>query len=245
MKLTSFFILLSFLMIFQTRANSEIINEILEKYYEALGGKENLEKVNSFSMSAESELVILNSKGPFKFDAIIPNMIKVETVINNQTSIQAINKKGGWKILPQMGITNPTDMNLSEIEGIKAQLILFYGPFHRYKEKGSKLSLKNDTTIEDNKYYNLELLSKDSIGVNVFINKNDYKIDYIKSNMKNGENQTSILNKLKDYKKVDGINLAHTYETWVDGVLYTKLSNMKIEINPNIDEKIFEKPANE
>ena len=99
-----------------------------------------------------------------------------------------------------------------------------------------------EDTVRNNEVYKIKLARKDGGIEYYFIGMKDFLLQkrIYKRNSKGQD--LEIATYFRENKKVDGINFSYINETTMNGEPYSLIEFEKIELNPNVDEKIFTLP---
>lgn len=217
-----------------TVLQAQTVDEIIAKHTDALGGKAKLSQVKS--LYTESSMEVMGSSAPVKDYLLEGKGAKTEIEFNGTNIISVFTDKNGWTINPMAGGTDATAMPDGQYNSGKSS-IYFTGPLVDYATKGYKVDLVGK---EDG---NFKLKVTDGKTESFyFIDPNNYNL--VKSILK-GEmmGQTvDITTTYTDYKKTDfGISLPYTKN--VDMGMFQMVQKLdKVEVNKEIDPKIFEMP---
>jgi hypothetical protein len=226
--------------------NAQTVDEVLEMYYDGLGGKEKFESIKSWHLIGNSQLG-QNPPGEFQFIYVAPNKMKIMTVIDTFEIVQAINSDTtGWHQIPPRGIMTPTPMTEQEVSQLKGQRALVLGPFQGYKEKGAELTYKGVVKRDSSEYKKLVLQTKidslDGPRSDIYLNNETNLIEIIETQTLSGGAPVTFINKLSNYKDVDGLMVPFAYATYVGGTKYTSLELETIILNKQYEPSIFDMP---
>lgn len=225
--------------------NAQTVDEVLDMYYEGLGGKAKFESIKSWHLIGNSQLG-QNPPGEFQFIYVAPEKIKVMTVIDTFEIVQAVNGDKGWHQIPPRGIIEPTAMTETEVAQLKGQKALVLGPFNNYKEKGAELTYKGVVKRDSSEYKKLVLQTKidgeDGPRSDIFLNNETNLVEIIETQTLSGGSPITYVNKLSNYKNVDGLMVPFTYATYVGGRKYTTLDLETIILNKQYESNIFDMP---
>ncbi|MFA7325853.1 MAG: hypothetical protein WC121_04255 [Candidatus Kapaibacterium sp.] len=226
--------------------NAQTVEEVLDMYYDGLGGKAKFESIKSWHLIGNSQLG-QNPPGEFQFIYVAPSKIKVKTVIDTFEIVQAINSDTtGWHQIPPRGILVPTPMTEQEVSQLKGQRALVLGPFYNYKEKGAELTYKGIVKKDSLEYKKLVLQTKidgqDGPRSDIYLNNKTNLIEIIETQTLSGGSPVTFINKLSNYKDVDGLMIPFTYATYVGGQKYTTLDLETIILNKQYEPSIFDMP---
>ena len=226
--------------------NAQTVDEVLDMYYQGLGGKAKFESIKSWHLIGNSQLG-QNPAGEFQFIYVAPNKVKVKTVIDTFTIVQAMsNDTTGWHQIPPRGIVNPTAMTQKEIDQLKGQRALVLGPFNNYKEKGAELTYKGVVKKDSSDYKKLELQTivngEDGPRSTIYLNNKTNLIEIIETQTLSGGSPVTFVNKFDNYKEVDGLMIPFSYATYVGSRKYTSLDLETIILNKQYEPSIFDMP---
>jgi outer membrane lipoprotein-sorting protein len=219
-----------------TGIRAQTVDEILSKHFEAIGGKDKIGQIKSISM--ENSVEFMGNEGPSKITAINNKGYRLETEINNQKIIQVFTDKGGWSVNPMMGSTTPQALPEEMYKQGKEQIDLT-GPLYNYASKGNKVELQG----KEAGTYKLKVTSSDSVETTFFIDSASYYITKV-SKTANMMGQTmEVSSTFSDFKKTDyGLVYPYTIEINYAGNFSLTSKVKKIEINKEVDPKIFDMP---
>ncbi|MCB0701066.1 MAG: hypothetical protein R2863_06525 [Candidatus Kapaibacterium sp.] len=239
-------IFISSLLLLSLTSNAQTVDEVLEMYYQGLGGREKFNSIKSWHLIGNSQLG-QNPPGEFQFIYVAPNKMKIKTVIDTFEIVQAIsNDSTGWHQIPPRGIVTPTAMTQQEVDQLKGQRALVLGPFNNYKEKGAELTYKGVVMKDKSEYKKLVLQTKidgeDGPRSDIFLNNETNLIEIIETQTLSGGAPVTFINKLSNYKDIDGLMIPFTYATYVGDKKYTSLDLETIILNKQYEPSIFDMP---
>jgi hypothetical protein len=212
---------------------AQTIDEVIDKYEIALGGKEKLLTLQSVKMTGS-----VNVQG-FEVGVTVTTVNGVGT--RNDISVpgmgegfQVVNPKKGWDFMPFRGQTSPEEVSDEQLKASQGLLDL-QGLLVNYKDKGSQVELLGKENVSGAECYKLKLTNKIGKVYTLFIDaKTFYQVKWIyKSYSSNGEVDTEI--SYGDYKKTADGFVFPFLQTIESGSIVFKT----IETNQPVDEKIF------
>lgn len=221
--------------------NAQSVDDIVNKHTEALGGKEKLNGMKSIYIEADFDIAgnaatsttsILYGKG--SFSSVDFNGTKILSAVTTD--------KGGWAMNPLAGQTTPEALPDDQLNAGKAQL--YPGsPLVNYAAKGNKVELAGQEDVNGVKAYKLKVTSKEGANLTYYLDPTTYYI--IKAVTKlslNGQDVEQAVS-FSDYKKTDyGFVAAYTSARELPNGMTINITVRKIEVNKEIDPKIFDKP---
>jgi hypothetical protein len=219
---------------------AQTVDEIINKYFEALGGKDKVASINTVYMECDMDMNANAGKG---FTWVVNNKaMKNEMDFMGQHIIQCYTDTSGWTLNPFMGQTTPTIMKPDEVKAGKGPMDLA-GPFFNYAAKCNTIELLGKETIDGKAAYKLKIKNKDGIEVTSWI---DATTSYVLKNQSKttvqGTEFTSSMS-MSNYKKMEnGYVMPFNAELTMSTGLTIYFNYKKIEINKEIDMTIFPMP---
>ena len=211
---------------------AQTVDEIINKHTEAIGGKEKLSQVKSLYI--ETTMEVMGNSTTEMESLIEAKGFKSETDFNGQKIISCYTDKGGWSINPMMGGPDAQAMSDGLYKSGKIQ-IYFDGVLTDYAAKGYKAELIG----KEDGNFKIKLSNGDN-EVLYFIDPATYYVtkSLIKSEMMG--QPVDVSTTYADYKKTDfGIVVAFTKNVDM-GMFQLAQKVSKVEVNKEIDPKIFE-----
>ncbi|MGN6109982.1 MAG: hypothetical protein ACTHU0_33060, partial [Kofleriaceae bacterium] len=172
----------------------------------------------------------------------LPDKMRIDaTLAGSVKVIVAINGRSGWQLAPgQTGGVQLTEVGAQDMASIdferwrEPELILL-----RALEPASKVAALPDEAIDGKPHAVLRLRSPFAgVDVQLFIDKKTKLLTRMTYN-EGGQTQTDTFT---EYKNVNGVQIAHKRES-VGAGRSTKLEIKQVEVDPAVDAKLFEKPA--
>jgi hypothetical protein len=129
--------------------------ELLDQYYDAIGGLEAWEALDTVKLSGTMSMGP-QLEAPFTMYQKRPDKLRLEFEVQGMTGIQAFNGEGGWMFLPFMGRTEPEAMPEEMASQFREQADL-EGPLVNWQDKGHELELEGVETVEGTEAYKLKV----------------------------------------------------------------------------------------
>lgn len=129
--------------------------ELLDNYYEAIGGVEAWEELESVKLSGSMSMGP-QMEAPFTMYQKRPHKLRLEFVVQGMTGIQAFDGEGGWMFLPFMGRTEPEVMPQEMADELRQQADL-EGPLVHWQDKGHEVELEGVEEVEGTEAYKLKV----------------------------------------------------------------------------------------
>lgn len=217
--------------------------EIVAKVLAARGG---LEKVKAVQAERITGTIYFSPDlyGPFIAEFKRPGKMHNEVTIHDKTVVRTINGKGaGWVINPFAGKDAPEAMSDDEIKDARNESD-FDGPLVDSKAKGMTIEFAGTEKIEGKDTYVLKVTHKDSTISNYYFDAKTYLLArWSGSDNINGEAVTRET-LFHDYRGVNGLKFAFELVSNNPGTeVSQRIVVEKIEVDPQIEETHFDKPA--
>lgn len=215
---------------------AQTADEIIAKHIDAIGGKDKISQIKSIYM--ESTAQIMGNDAPVVTTILNGKGFKSETEFNGSKIIQALNDKSGWVINPMAGGTSATALPDEQYKVAKEQIYVG-GELINYSTNGGKAELLG----KEGDLYKIKITAKDNSTTTYYIDPATY---YLKKQVKQGDmmgQPVEITVSFSDYQKTDfGYVIPHKIDTDMGGNFSFSATVNKVEINKEIDPKIFEMP---
>jgi outer membrane lipoprotein-sorting protein len=214
------------------------LDEILFKYYQAIGTA-HVKEWKSLTMTGKS--TAQGMEFPVTIIMKNPGKIRIEVEIQGNKMIQAFDGQAGWSVVPWSGSTDPQDMTPDEIKGMKEQAD-FEGALYNWKEKGHKVELIGKEDMEGTSVYKIKVVMADENKETYFIDAENFVPIKVSSVMKIQGNETEAETFPGNYKDVNGAIMPFTIENKYKGQTVSHVVVDKYEINTEVNDSLFIKP---
>jgi hypothetical protein len=228
------FLLCALTILFTSVIRAQTADEIINKHIEAIGGKEKLSQVKS--LYRETSVEVMGNQAPSTEYLLEGKGYKSETEFNGMKIINCYTDKGAWIINPIGGAADAQQIPEEAYQAGKDQ-IYFGGSLVDYAAKGNKVELAG----KENNNYKLKVTRGTTESI-YFIDTATYYITKTTAKAEMMGQSVEIIMTFSDYQKTDfGIVLPYTRTTDYGGFSVSAKLN-KVEVNKEIDPKIFELP---
>jgi hypothetical protein len=216
--------------------NAQTADEIVSKHLAAIGGKEAISQVKSISM--ETTVQVMGNDAPSTTQILDGVGYKTETDFNGTKIVSCLNDKGGWRVNPMAGTSDPAAMPDDEYNAGKSQIYIG-GALYDYAAKGNKIELfgKDATT------YTIKVTTKENAQSTYVIDSTTYLIKTLTSTGKMQGQDVQVTTSFSDYRKTDaGYVMPYGMSVDIGGQFSLNITVKKVEVNKTIDPAIFAMP---
>ncbi|HEY4937003.1 MAG TPA: hypothetical protein VII44_10500 [Puia sp.] len=219
-----------------TGIKAQTADEIIQKYVEAIGGKDKLDQVKTVYM--ESSVQMMGNESSSKTSIVNGTAYRMDMEANGQNLIEVYTDKGGWRLNPFMGATTPTPIPDNMYKQSRGQ-IFATGPLYNYVAKGNKVELLG----KEGNSYKLKVTNADSVETTVFIDTSTYYLTKLTRATEFMGQPSDLTITFSDFKKGDmGLIFPYTTEISYGGQFSITSTLKKVEVNKTIDPSIFIMP---
>jgi hypothetical protein len=215
------------------------LNELLTKHFNALGQSKLTKTSTIIQEGTLSQPGGMETKVLMKYKR--PLKSRMEISMQGQTMVQAYDGKKGWGLVPMQGKNNIVDITGKPLDQIKEQAD-FDGILYNWEKKLKSVVPDGFEMIDGKKAYRLKVTKKSGNIIYVYIDPNSYltlkSTEMIKTPQYNGMAEIRFGN----YKRVDGISIAHEMNFVLNNQSISRFIFSKITLNQDIDDKEFQKP---
>jgi outer membrane lipoprotein-sorting protein len=216
---------------------AQTVDEILEKMIEAQGGRKAIEAIKTTTLSGSMQIVQMNMTGSINMYQKEPNKTRMDIEIMGMNITQAFDGTTAWFTNPQTGASE--EMPEKQAKYFKKQALgrdVLLNP----KKLGITYKFKGKEKINDKEYLVLEQIHPDDYTVTIYVDAQTYLTYKSKSttlNQVEAEVEAESIN--SDYKKVDGVMIAHSITVFQGGQEYMKFTVNEITFNSDLEDAFF------
>ncbi len=240
MKILTITLLASLLFATQGITQTPKVDEIVDGYFENIGGKDAWRAVKSMKITGDGVQMGMNF--PLTVLAKEPNLNKVLVEVQGMKIIEAYDGEVAWATNPFAGMTEPTKKSDEESEQMGREQ--FQEALLDYKDKGHTITLEGTEEYEGTEVYKLKLVKADGDERLYFFDTELFVPVAVRTFMKAGQLKgQSIDNVTSDYQDVDGLMIPFSMKQKVNGQTMMEMIAKTIEINIPISNEEFSFPG--
>lgn len=232
------FCALSLVLAFAVAGQAEELDEVLANYYEAIGGLEAWEAVESMRVTGSMGMG-QGMEMPFTMVLKRPGMIRQEFTVQGMQGIMAGDGETYWMHMPFMGRTDPEPMPDDQVKQISRQADI-EGPLMNAEEKGITLELVGKEDLEGTEVYHITVTREDGDVEHHFLDAEYYVPIQVKTKTEMQGQEMEMTMVFGDYKEINGLMMAHSIQ--IVGGAGGALTMNSIEVDVEVDDSIFAMP---
>ena len=198
-------LILSF--VFAQFAQAQTVDEVINKHITALGGKENLAKINN--LITEASLNVQGADIAVTLTQVNNKLVRQDIYAMGMHGFDMMTEKEGWTYMPFQGMQKPEPKTADDVkEGMNDLDIA--GPLVDYAAKGHKVELLGKEDVDGTECYKIKVTLASGKDVTFFIDPASSMIIRTKELRKANGQEQEIETDYSDYKDVEGVKMAHS-----------------------------------
>lgn len=215
------------------------VDEVLDKYIKATGGKAALEKLNSRVAKGSFEIEAMGISGGFQSYAKAPNKnVVIVDVPGFGTVLNTFDGEKGFSSNPQTGLRELAGAELSAQKRDSD----FYQPLN-LKTHYPKMIVKGIEKVGSASAVVIEATPADGGPEKMYFDVNSGLLLRQDAERESEQGKMAIETYYEDYKDVDGVKVAHTMKQ-VTPMFAMTIKMTEIKHNVPVEDSKFGKPAN-
>jgi len=241
MKNITLFVVFILALVFAQFVNAQSVDDVINQYILARGGKEKLNSVKSIYFEGTRQM--MGNEVEVKVTKVDGKLNRVDFEFGGNSGYTIVTPDKGWTYIP-MRSDKAEEMSADQLKGMQSQLDIA-GPLVDYATKGYKAELKGKETINGKEAYHIDLTSSTGKTTSYYIDTKTNLLIQIRqmAEGRNGEGEKEVITDLSDYKEIGGVMFPQTLTTEGSGQGSGSMTFDKIEVNIPVDEKLY-KPSN-
>jgi len=216
------------------------VDQILDKYLQAIGGKAAVQRVTSMVMKGTFEVPAFGANGTIERYAKAPNKFVIVVEIGGFGTVQqGFNGTVGWAQDPQNGMR---DLSGKELAQTRREADLYRDI--RFKEIFPKMTVIGKDKVADRDVYGVEATPADGAPEKMYFDAQSALLVRTDQTAYNAGEEVPTQVFLEDYKEVDGLKVPTTIRQTNPNITFTiKFSELKS--NVPVEDAKFNKPASQ
>jgi len=218
-------------------ASTPTLDQVLDKYVDALGGREAWKKLVSRQSTGTIEVPAMKLSGTFQVTEKAPNRMLSVVVVAGANFREGFDGKTGWSDDPQNGVREQTGL---ELEEARRQADFYHSLDLRQLYK--KLTLTGTEKIGDRNTYVVEAATGSGDPDKMYFDTETGLALRVVGQHHTPEGASVVQEDLDDYRVVDGVKVPFTIlQTTAESAFTIKIA--EVHHNLTVDDAQFSKPA--
>jgi outer membrane lipoprotein-sorting protein len=224
-------------------AAAQTADDIVKSVLDARGGVQKIKAVQSERISGQVSFA-QGMEGTFVVELKRPLKMRAEITVQGQKIIRVYDgKSSGWMVNPFLENKAAEPLPAEELKNISDESD-FDGPLVDYKSKGNQIELAGKEMLDDKPVYRLKLTNKNGDVRSYFFDASSYLLLKWEGTRKSGGQEIPWESFFSDFHEVHGLKYPFRIDQGSPGTeIKQTLTAEKIEIDPQIDDSRFNKPA--
>ena len=224
-------------------ASAQTADEIITKALSARGGVDKIKAVQSERVSGTVSFAP-GVEGAFVVELKRPHKMHMEIAVDDQKIIRVYDgKSNGWVVNPFGSSKEVQPMDAEDLKNI-ADEADFDGPLIDYKAKGNQIEFVGKELFDDKPVYRLKLTNAAGGSRFYVFEANTYLLVKWEGTRKVENKEVPWESFFSDYREINGMKYAFRIDAGSPGTdIKQALVTEKLEIDPQIDDAHFAKPA--
>ncbi|HEY3250729.1 MAG TPA: outer membrane lipoprotein-sorting protein [Ignavibacteria bacterium] len=237
MKKISLFIIFTFLVLINVQSNSQTADDIIQKYTEAIGGKDNIKSVKTLIMSGK--VTVHGMDLPLTITFKRPGKVRIDVTLQGMTQTQAFDGSTAWQI--EFMKSKIEKMSDEQAKSIKI-MADFEGLLVKYKEKGYTAELLGEEKVDSADTYKILITNVSGDSIYYYIDTKTF-LTAKRMNI-NKRRNVMVETYFESFKNFSGLVLPVSLEIRQeqDEEASQKVTLENVVVNPEVDDSIFKMP---
>jgi outer membrane lipoprotein-sorting protein len=225
----------------QAPSQAPTVDDIVAKYLAARGGADKLRAVTTVKMTGK-----LTGQAPGEIGIISwakrPNMIRRESIYNQQKAVIASDGQTVWALNPLTGAT-PREITGPQADAAKQDASEFDPVLLDSKKKGFTVELVGTEPVGGISTYHLRVSKTSGPPQDIYLNGDTLLETKITMPIEQGGRQGTASIEFSNFKAVDGIMVPFKIRQTVDGQTMAEVTYDSVQFNAPVDDALFKMPS--
>jgi hypothetical protein len=243
MKNIVVFVVFILCLVFVQFVNAQSVDDIIDQYITARGGKDKLASVKSVHFEGTRQMN--GNEVDVKITKVDGKLNRVDFSVGGNEGYTIVTPDKGWTYIPMMS-DKVNEMPDARLKSLQDQMDIS-GPLVNYAAKGYKATLEGKDTVNGQEAWKIQLTSNTGKNITFLIDTKSKMLIQTKQMSEGGGPNNSgpveIVTDFSDYKDFDGVMFPQTINVEGSGMGSGSMTFDKIEVNQPVDEKLY-KPSN-
>jgi outer membrane lipoprotein-sorting protein len=210
--------------------------EIIQKMVEASGGRKALESIDDSTVTGTMDLTDQGLSGEITIYKKEPSKMRIDLEVMGMVITQAYDGSVAWWVNPQTGVTE--EMPPTEAASMKRDALPRDATFNPEKY-GISFDYKGKEQIDGKDHFVIEQTYSDGFQITLYVDSATYLVTKSKGTIDSTVGEVEFEQVASDYKKVNGLMVAHTVTTYVNGVESRIIKITGVQYNTGLEDSLF------
>lgn len=215
---------------------TQTAEEIIQKMIEATGGRKALESIDDSTVTGTIDLTDAGYTGEITIYKKEPSKMRIDVEVLGMVITQAYDGTVAWWVNPQTMATE--EMPPTEAASMKRDALPRDATFNPEKY-GISFEYKGKEQIDGKDHFVIDQTYADGFEVTLYVDAATYLITKSKGTMDTGAGEVEFEQVVSDYKKVNGLLIAHTITAYVNGIESRIIKINDIRYNTGLEDSLF------
>ncbi|MFO7755801.1 MAG: hypothetical protein R6V34_07455 [Bacteroidales bacterium] len=226
-------LLLTGLLLLISASHAQDLEKIIEKHIDAIKA----EKLTEFkSLKVKGSLQQQGMQLNLLMYEKSPDKIKIVSSLSDMEIVQVVNGDRGYTINPMTGSAGPVPMSPTQISSMKDNSMLQSSLLDRYR--AGEAGITGEESVDGKPAYKIRVRLEEGDKY-IFIDKESFYITMIRMSVEQMGMEMTVDMKMGDFEETEGVILARTIDTFINGQPGGKIIYESIEFNTDIDDSEF------
>lgn len=231
MKNLIVFAMMVMALVFAQFAQAQTVDDVINKHIAALGGKENLSKLQN--VITEGSLSVQGVEIGVTLTLVNNKLARQDISVNGMTGFDMLTDKEGWTYMPFNGMQKPEPKTADDVKEGLSDLDIA-GPLVDYAAKGNKVELLGKEDVDGTECFKLKVTLASGKDETYFIDPATNMIIRTKKMQKANGQETEVQSDFSDYRDVEGVKMPYSI-----GLPFGTLLITSIKVNQTIPESAY------
>jgi hypothetical protein len=231
-------------LVFMQLIQAQNVDEIIEKYAEARGGRIELNSIKSLYMEGIREM--MGNEVIIKITKVQDKLLRKDFEFKGTSGYTIVTKSAGWSFIPMQN-PRPVLLSSERLKALQAHLDIA-GPLIDYADKGSKTEFIGKEDLKGGPAYKIKITLNTGKEIiyfidaksNLLIQSNQMTAAMYPDGYVDEKLQRELVTNFSNYRYVDGILFPFKVSNSINGRDGESITFTKIELNKTFDKSQFE-----
>jgi negative regulator of sigma E activity len=210
------------------------LDKVIEKHLEAI----NAEKLSQFkSLYIKGHISMAGMQIDMEMYEKAPDKIKSVGTFNGMDMVQVINGDRGYMINPMMGSYEPVPLTADQVASMRITSMLNSSLENAYRQ--GNMVMEGEEAVGGRPAFKIKITSPEGTRY-IFIDKESYYLVQMRMDVFQMGSESTVELRMRDFTDTDGVIMARTIDTYMNGDPAGTAFYETIEFNREIDDSEFE-----